>query len=61
MSKATLETQLQEAISEFKELDHAHQMAFATGNYRFIKAAAESKAIAFREVGRIQRKLRSSN
>jgi hypothetical protein len=58
MPDPKLDLQLREALAEFKELERAHQMAFATGNYRFIKAAAEAKDLSFRKLSATLCKLR---
>jgi len=52
VSKETLER----AKAEFLELDHAYQLAFATGDYRFIKTAEEARKKAFLKFSKLHRK-----
>jgi len=47
MNSLSLQEKLRQAKEEFQALDHAYQMAHASGNYRHIKAASEARAIPY--------------
>ena len=60
MNSLSLQEKLRQAKEEFQALDHAYQMAHASGNYRHIKAASEARAISLRQVSQLVKKLQNN-